>query len=292
MPDSPTTSPLEPDAPIQPIPPGIPLARPLPPPLYARPVDPMLLYSATPKQSWADIGLVILLLVGFETGVGTIIMILFGPLGETSAPKLDPAAASPLRDFVIPMLGLRALATAVVVYLIAHRRRQPRESVGVSTRALPINVMIGLLAPIAAYCFIGLVMLTMMALWPDTIQKMTENSERLMAIIPPLNPMLFIPLAMLIGIYEEVLFRGFLLTRLRRGTGSWTIAVVISPALFTALHAGEQTLPALVMVTILSLMFSGLTIWRRTIVPAIIAHTLWDLSQFLLMYFSAGDQWH
>jgi hypothetical protein len=48
---------------------------------------------------------------------------------------------------------------------------------------------------------------------------------------------------------------------------------------------------ALVVVAILSLVFSLATIWRRSIIPAIIAHALFDLSQLLLLYVQAGDSW-
>ena len=81
------------------------------------------------------------------------------------------------------------------------------------------------------------------------------------------------------------------MTRLRRTTGSWTLAVLISTAVFTGLHAIEQTLPALLLITILSLVFSVVTIWRKSIIPAVVAHALFDFSQFLLMSLTAGDSW-
>jgi len=106
-----------------------------------------------------------------------------------------------------------------------------------------------------------------------------------------LRPAEFVPLTAMIGIYEELVFRGFLMTRLRRGTGSWAVAVALSTVIFTSLHAFDQTHSALVVVAILSLVFSLATIWRRSIIPAIIAHALFDLSQLLLLYVQAGDSW-
>ena len=112
--------------------------------------------------------------------------------------------------------------------------------------------------------------------------------------IPPIvkfYPLGFTGLAILIGFYEELAFRGFLMTRLRRATGSWTIAVLVSTAIFTALHAIEQTWPALIAITVLSLIFSLVTIWRRSIMPAILGHALFDLFQFLFLQFQMGDSW-
>ena len=88
-------------------------------------------------------------------------------------------------------------------------------------------------------------------------------------------------MAATVGVYEELLFRGFLMTRLRRGTGSWTVAVLISTSIFTALHAPDQMPVALVPIAILSLVFSMVTVWRRSLIPAVVAHTLFDF--FALM---------
>ncbi len=46
---------------------------------------------------------------------------------------------------------------------------------------------------------------------------------------------------------------------------------------------------ALVVVGILSITFSLLTIWRRSIIPAIVTHTLFDFSQFVGLYYLMGD---
>jgi membrane protease YdiL (CAAX protease family) len=120
---------------------------------------------------------------------------------------------------------------------------------------------------------------------------MDENVERILELIPNMSLLVFGGVALVIGLYEELLFRGFLMPRLRRWTGSWTIAVLISTALFTALHAFDQTTGALVPIGILSLVFSLVTIWRRSIVPAIIGHFLFDWSQFIGLYVIAGDRW-
>ena len=88
------------------------------------------------------------------------------------------------------------------------------------------------------------------------------------------------------GLSEELLFRGFLMTRLRRATGSWFIAVVVTSAVFTVLHAFEQTRGALITIAVLSVFFSVLTVWRRSIVPAMVAHALFDFSQFLFLQYS------
>jgi membrane protease YdiL (CAAX protease family) len=74
------------------------------------------------------------------------------------------------------------------------------------------------------------------------------------------------------------------MTRLRRTTGSWTAAVGVSTVVFVGLHAFDQVATALIAVTILSVTFSLVTIWRRSLTAAIVAHTVWNLSQFVYLH--------
>ena len=192
---------------------------------------------------------------------------------------------------LLPVLSLRALAAMVIIALLARRRGLTVRSVGLSLSGAPLNIAIGLAVLVAVYGLIAVIMLLLWLLWPEVVGEMQENARRIMELVPNLRPVEFVPLSALIGVYEELVFRGFLMTRLRRATGGWTIAVVLSTAVFTGLHAFEQTPVALVIVAILSLVFSLVTIWRRSIVPAVIAHALFDLSQLLLLHLQAGDSW-
>ena len=179
----------------------------------------------------------------------------------------------------------------VIIAVLARRRGLTARSVGLAWSGAPLNIAIGLATLLVVYGLIAATMTLLWFLWPAVVGEMEENARRIMELVPNLRPVEFVPLAALIGVYEELVFRGFLMTRLRRATGGWTLAVILSTAVFTALHAFEQTQSALVIVAILSLVFSLVTIWRRSIIPAIIAHALFDLSQLLLLHLQAGDSW-
>jgi membrane protease YdiL (CAAX protease family) len=123
------------------------------------------------------------------------------------------------------------------------------------------------------------------------MNQMQENAKRLTGIVPRLSLWGFFGVAVVIGVYEELVFRGFLMTRLRRATRSWTAAVLISTAVFTALHALDQTPVALIWIAMLSLIFSVVTIWRRSIAPAIVAHILFNFTQFIGLALQSGESW-
>jgi membrane protease YdiL (CAAX protease family) len=80
--------------------------------------------------------------------------------------------------------------------------------------------------------------------------------------------------------------------RLRRATGSWVLAVALSTVPFAMLHLLDQQAIAIGPIAILSIVFSVVTIMRRSIVPAIIGHTLFNLSQFLALVYQAGNTWN
>jgi membrane protease YdiL (CAAX protease family) len=70
---------------------------------------------------------------------------------------------------------------------------------------------------------------------------------------------------------EEVIFRGFLLPRLRHATGSWVAAVAISVVAFGTAHLYEGAL-ATVQTAAIGLMLSLVFLLRRHLMPCIVAH--------------------
>jgi membrane protease YdiL (CAAX protease family) len=98
------------------------------------------------------------------------------------------------------------------------------------------------------------------------------------------TPFGWMPLiALYVGVYEEIVFRGFLLSRLKvllRGT---TAAVIASAAIFAILHLPQGVL-AVGQIFGLGLLFGAIAAWRRDLWPCIIAHALWDMMAFALMF--------
>jgi membrane protease YdiL (CAAX protease family) len=76
------------------------------------------------------------------------------------------------------------------------------------------------------------------------------------------------------GVVEETFFRGFLQPRM---------GLALSTALFVLAHASYEQPLMLVGITLLSLIYGLLVIWRQTIWPAIAAHTLFDAMQLLII---------
>lgn len=276
------------------VPGGIPVARPIVYPgrvRVRRRNEAMLLGTSTPGAAWVDLGrfllYIVLLVLVTEAVIGLAVPIFPDPDGlEGDWP--DPEVT---RALLFPLLTIRAVGSIAIIATILRHRRQPPASVGLERSGFRLNVLIGAGATLVVYVLIALTMPLLWLVWPGFWEQMEENADRMMDLVPKLHPLGFVGVAVMVGVYEELVFRGFLMTRLRRATGSWTAAVLISTAVFAGLHAFDQTLSALLWITILSLVFSAVTIWRRSIIPAIVGHTLFDWSQFLLLSVQAGDSW-
>ena len=76
------------------------------------------------------------------------------------------------------------------------------------------------------------------------------------------------------GVVEEAFFRGFLQPR---------VGIPMSTALFVLAHAGYEQPLMLVGVTLLSLLFAALVRWRQNVWAAIVAHTVFDAVQLLIV---------
>ncbi len=284
-------------------PPGIPLARPITVPLarefHLAPTAPVLareilLPDSSRLAALADVGALILTLFVLQTAAQLALTLLVGAgiprLGETG-PEMDIARQTVERALRIPGLVCAAFATFAAIGIILAFRRQSLRSVGVRRPGFVLDCVIGIGAVVALCIFSMVAAVAVSLLAPELMEKMSENSRRLVELIPNVGLLEFAGVAMVVGIYEEVLFRGFLMTRLRRITGSWTLAVLISTVVFTALHAFDQVWAALPMIAVLALVFSVVTIWRRSIIPAVVAHALFDFMQLLFLGLQMGDSW-
>jgi len=238
-----------------------------------------------------DVAAVFLLMLLLELFMGMAMAVIVGIPDAPQDLGVDAAEAALARVLLVPTLLVRAAGSILIIAVILRYRRQSVKSVGLGHRKLALNLLIGIGAVAVAFGLSVATNLLLWLAWPELPDQMMENARRILDMVPKLHPLGFAGVALMIGIYEELLFRGFLMTRLRRASGSWVVAVLISTAIFTALHALDQTLAALVPITILSVVFSVATIWRRSIVPAIVAHTLWNFCQFLYLYAAPEDLW-
>ncbi len=245
----------------------------------------MWLFDLSRGRAWKDVGLFLFLALGLET----VFDLVFFPVMGVPEPGAEESE-SYYTIAVLSRLAYRAAAMIFLVTVLLRNRGQTFASVGLRKRKVLADVLLGLPTMVFAYALVVMVLNTLALIWPAVFRQMDENMNRLDVLFPALPVLGYACLAAAVGFYEELVFRGFLMTRLRRATGGWTGGVLLSTLIFTALHALEQTPSALVAVTILSLTFSAVTILRRSIIPAVVAHALFDFVQFVSLDYLMGGR--
>jgi membrane protease YdiL (CAAX protease family) len=83
------------------------------------------------------------------------------------------------------------------------------------------------------------------------------------------------------AVVEEILFRGYMIEKVRQLTGSTALAVVVSAAVFTYAHLSGWGAVHLIPVCAAAIVFALLYIWRRDLPCNMIGHFIVDGVGFL-----------
>ncbi|MCP4251039.1 MAG: CPBP family intramembrane metalloprotease [bacterium] len=266
---------------------SIPTAIPIEPIGQARPIPttgslihpphPMHLWPASPAATSLDLGM-------FLVGLAVSLLLLAVPANLISWLSVDLDQ----RVLTVVLLPIQAVLWVGVVAIILKQRRQPAASIG-WVRLTALDLPLGLAATAAAFAAFFLSVGILGLTWPAGFEDLQNNQQAITDMLPPLHPAILIGLQIVVGIYEEVIFRGFLLTRLRRMLGAWWPAVLISSALFALPHIIDQRTVAAIPLFGVGVAFCLFTIWRRSLLPAIIGHALFNSVQLMGIYLTNRD---
>ena len=255
---------------------GIPFARPL---LAGRgrraDVAPLLVPTFSRVRALLELGIL--------GGVMLVTTLLLGPLLDwlglvDEQHNIDPRGS---------ILAVAAHGTAAIVCVVALTllRGGRLAEVGLTDRQPGWNILLGLgafLAALATFIFMGL-LINLLA----EGEPLNQNVDKIMEMLPRMHWLGFLALSAWVGLWEELTFRGFLLTRLRRITGAWWAAVLIGSLLFALPHMAQQVPLTVVPLFVIGVVWSVFTIWRQSLLPAIISHVLFNFVQLMIVFYQA-----
>jgi membrane protease YdiL (CAAX protease family) len=115
----------------------------------------------------------------------------------------------------------------------------------------------------------------------DTTKMMAEKTE-LFDLVAEFPAVWILPFSLFVGIHEEVLFRGFFLSRMRAVSRSSAVAIIVTSLIFGLLHF-YQGLLGIFQTTMIGLFLAIVVTYSRTLWPAIIAHAVFDATNLLIM---------
>lgn len=99
----------------------------------------------------------------------------------------------------------------------------------------------------------------------------------------PLQAALWIPNAILAGIAEETVFRGYLMKQFTAWTRSVPVGVVLQAILFGVCHGYLLGHRQMLVIATSGLLIGTFTLWRRSILPAVVFHSWADLFGALIV---------
>lgn len=178
------------------------------------------------------------------------------------------------------------VAIALVAGVTVAGRSTPA-GLGLVRGRIGRDLGLGFLVVIPAYCWTAVVsiVLTVLAaqLGDQPLETIAEQKMQMLEMVGTISPLMVVPLTLLIGFYEELLFRGFLLGRLVSLTRSTTLAVILSSLAFGLMHLPSQGVVGFLQTSLLGAILALLAIWRKSLWSAMACHAGIDMVGIFLV---------
>lgn len=203
-----------------------------------------------------------------------------GLLGARLRDVAEAESVSPMRLLTANSLIVGMIAI-LAVYL-TWRSGQPLSSIGLRRVRFWPAIRSALAALFTMYAaLLALALLAMIIVRPSP-QTVTEPMRQIQSLLGTPSWRMIALMAGSAAVFEEILFRGFLLTRLRVLLGNWTAAIIVGMVLFAVLHVWEGTW-AIVLILPVGLVLSITFVRRRSLASPMLAHFLFNFFQMAMM---------
>jgi membrane protease YdiL (CAAX protease family) len=182
-----------------------------------------------------------------------------------------------------------AVGCVTVIAIVMLIDRHPPMTIGLTTRQFGLNAAIGLATLVATYVLIIQIMILAFSLFPNVLPEESVAQQEIEKVFPPMSFRLVVLMCILVALWEEIVFRGFIMTRLQAILRRWWLTLPVAAVLFAVQHWYEGVL-AMVMVGLLGTIMGGLLIWRKSLVGPFVLHLLHNLFMFTLLE-AVFDTW-
>ncbi len=200
--------------------------------------------------------------------------------------KLGAVPRGPaLRGADLPWILLRAAAVLLIIAAVLRLDGQSARNIGLERHGLGRELLWGvpvLVGTLAVHVTVTTPLAVLLAKAGLAGDEVSQRVTALSGLAGEVSLWQFGLSMIVVATFEEVVFRGFLLPRVRHLTGRWDLALVVVPLLFGVGHLYEGTV-AVVQAAVLGLCFSAALLWRGHLGSAISAHALFNTLMFTLL---------
>jgi membrane protease YdiL (CAAX protease family) len=211
----------------------------------------------------AQLIILLILLIGYP-----LLSIVLDIAGATAPAEIE----SKTTQIYLPTLALQVVIIASL-WMVMRRTGSDLSELGLGFSDFNrSNILAGIIFFVGAW----LVMVILRGIIAGS-GTMTEND--LIYILPVTGgeKTIWVFLAAGAALSEEIAFRGYVISRVRILTGSYWIGAVLGSAAFATGHLYQGS-GGVLLIFIYGMLFSGLFIARKSVVPCIIAHFLQDVT--------------
>lgn len=170
----------------------------------------------------------------------------------------------------------------LLIVIMLRLENIPLPSIGMTVRSFGVEALIGIPTAAVGYGVFLLFTVTAYFVAPDAYKSIEGNTDNIAAMMPESGLLGLFGIMVCVAVYEEVFFRGLILTHLRRITRSWIVAVLAGSVLFAAGHTTQAAVVAVPLFG-LGVVLSWVTIWRRSLTAAMVGHFLFNYGQIVVL---------
>jgi membrane protease YdiL (CAAX protease family) len=205
-------------------------------------------------------------------------------------PHRDPAAWAAIgafaRDNILAGAVVRALCMVGLVLLILRSDGQ-KNALGLARGEVGIDLLLGGLFTFGAFATalvsgLAVQAVTLLVNSGMVQREAVERPTLLLDLFGGTSLPAFAAAIAVTATFEEVVFRGFLLPRLRHLTGAWWLALGIGAVAFGLGHVYEGW-TAVVQTMALGAFFGAAFVFRGRLLPVVVAHASFDVIVFALL---------
>jgi membrane protease YdiL (CAAX protease family) len=182
----------------------------------------------------------------------------------------------------VMITAIAGLVTILAAFLMVRSAGQPLSAIGWRVNDVLSDTGIGLLSVFCVYAFMMLVAMIVALINPEILERTTQAQRAIKETIPPASIPALILMMVFVSVWEEVVFRGFLLTRLYTLFRRWWVAVIIGALLFAVGHIYQGVVATMVIGGI-GIVLGLLFVWRRSLLPPVVFHVAFNTIAVLVL---------
>jgi len=188
---------------------------------------------------------------------------------------------------LLSSIGMGLVALVLIMLLLRWDGHSGR-TIGWTAENFEKNILIGLGTFLATFMAVLLVSGILTLMFPHLLEEPSTAHKAIREAFPQIRILHLVPVLFLVSVWEEVAFRGFLLTRLHSLLRRWWLTILVGAALFGAVHSYQGAL-AMGLVFVLGLILGVLMVWRKSLVPGIFFHFANNLVMMLIVQSVPAD---